>query len=264
MKTFTIFTFFLLMTTLFLTNEVKSQKRWDFNTDGNFEGWNRITNIGWGRKDSSGCISNVMVSGGALSMNITCGDPYIYGPADINLDAANNFIKLKMMNASSATKCQIYFITTIDTIWDENKHVDYTQLVTNDANETLYVIDMSMNYSWTGTIRQFRVDPTSDNNSGSVKIDYIEVTNTVGIQDFSLNNNFINIYPNPTTDLISIENKGNEKSILSIYNTTGELVLENQLTNEKNIVDVSSLSTGMYIVKIFSVHGTIQKKLLKN
>lgn len=73
--------------------------------------------------------------------------------------------------------------------------------------------------------------------------------NTVGIDDHNPENTFI-IYPNPTTDQISINFEGlNQNTILKIYSTTGKLTKEVSLTaNEK--IDVSALSPGIYIAVI--------------
>lgn len=72
----------------------------------------------------------------------------------------------------------------------------------------------------------------------------------------------LTLYPNPATDRITIDcsERINE---LSIYNLVGELVFQRQLNNNKNEIDVSNLSKGVYIIRVLSASGTMQQKLIK-
>jgi len=83
------------------------------------------------------------------------------------------------------------------------------------------------------------------------------LTNILSSDDFVLEN--FNIYPNPTTDILSIELKENltlEKVL--IYNTSGELVKE---TAEKTI-NVSGFAKGIYNVQVLTNHGKASKKVI--
>lgn len=78
------------------------------------------------------------------------------------------------------------------------------------------------------------------------------------------NNEFsseIAMYPNPATDSFSVVASNKAIENISVYNTTGQLVLENT-TNIEN-VDISQLNRGMYLVKITTDNGTYFKRLLK-
>ena len=69
---------------------------------------------------------------------------------------------------------------------------------------------------------------------------------TVGIRDHKPENTFT-IYPNPTTDYITLKTDGqNENIVLKIYSANGKLVKEASLNRDENI-DVSVLSPGIYI-----------------
>jgi len=69
------------------------------------------------------------------------------------------------------------------------------------------------------------------------------------------NNNEINIFPNPAKDILNIENAENAE--IQIYNIVGELIISTKQTS----VDVSSLATGTYIVKVISENNTTTKKI---
>jgi len=55
-------------------------------------------------------------------------------------------------------------------------------------------------------------------------------------------NDFVKVYPNPTTDKLIIVSKNLQKSIL--YNVSGQKVLE----SDRNELNVSELSTGVYVL----------------
>jgi len=109
-------------------------------------------------------------------------------------------------------------------------------------------------------------------NTANIYFDYNFpiVTNTattniqaLSTQDFAFGNYF-SLYPNPVKDILNIETKQTiEVSSINIYNQLGQLVLV--VPNAQNIakVDVSSLSSGNYFIKINSDKGTSNTKFIK-
>ena len=72
------------------------------------------------------------------------------------------------------------------------------------------------------------------------------------------------LYPNPFIDKLTIANNDcTSFSKLEIYNAIGQLVLEQDLYNNKNTITTKLLSTGIYFVSITSVDGIYTKKLIK-
>ncbi|ESU21187.1 hypothetical protein FEDK69T_25540 [Flavobacterium enshiense DK69] len=109
-------------------------------------------------------------------------------------------------------------------------------------------------------------------NSASIYFDYNFpiVTNTatttiqtLSTQDFNFATYFM-LYPNPVKDVLNIETKQTiEVSSINIYNQLGQLVL--LVPNAQNVskVDVSSLASGNYFIKINSDKGTSNTKFIK-
>lgn len=62
------------------------------------------------------------------------------------------------------------------------------------------------------------------------------------------------VYPNPTTDKLYIHAETKILS-LSIYNINGQLVLKKHQYDDKQPIDVSSLSKGVYTVKTYTTKG---------
>ena len=82
-----------------------------------------------------------------------------------------------------------------------------------------------------------------------------QTINTVGT---GINNipGFVNmsIYPNPTAQEITIDNV-EAGTILDIYDNMGSLVLQTKLKGDKDNVDVSSLSSGIYLMRFTDKEG---------
>lgn len=80
------------------------------------------------------------------------------------------------------------------------------------------------------------------------------------INDF--HDNFrINIFPNPATDNITIIIP--EKAIVDILNIEGQLLKSINAEEVQTNIDISSLASGMYFVKVKSIEGIAVKKFIK-
>ncbi|KAB1158073.1 DUF7619 domain-containing protein [Flavobacterium luteum] len=114
----------------------------------------------------------------------------------------------------------------------------------------------------------------SFSNTASIYFDYnfpiitntatTSVLQSLGTQDFEFSSYF-KVYPNPAKQLLNIDVKKNiAVSSISIFNTLGQqiLVIPNaQMTKQ---VDVSSLKTGNYFIKVTSNKGSASEKFIKN
>jgi hypothetical protein len=86
---------------------------------------------------------------------------------------------------------------------------------------------------------------------------------TLNNKDFEFSNYF-NLYPSPVSDVLNISTKENItiKSI-DFYNNLGQLVLAIPNAQKTDKVDVSSLTSGNYFVKINTDKGTSNGKFVK-
>lgn len=85
---------------------------------------------------------------------------------------------------------------------------------------------------------------------------------TLGLDENIWLINKINFYPNPASNLLTIDNKSNQEiKSISLNDTNGRSILEFKSTS--NQIDISNLSKGLYLVKIKTENGSIVKKLLK-
>lgn len=72
----------------------------------------------------------------------------------------------------------------------------------------------------------------------------------------------INIYPNPTSDVIYISNA--ENTIINIYDIIGNLVYSSNNTKNLNVINLSNLPNGNYIVKVQSETEIVTEKIVVN
>ena len=108
--------------------------------------------------------------------------------------------------------------------------------------------------------------------SGTVDvINNVDVNQSINIvegQTLSIEASEINqlsVFPNPASDFITIKSDYNLKdSIISVFDINGRRVINYKNTANNNMVDVSSLSNGEYILRVISSDGKIYStKVLK-
>jgi len=93
--------------------------------------------------------------------------------------------------------------------------------------------------------------------------DIISKNNSIvlGIQEDELSKS-LQIFPNPTPSSISIQKPDSlEISEIRIFNTIGQLLYQQSWTPK---IDLTTFSTGLFIVQFQTNKGTINKSLLKN
>lgn len=97
----------------------------------------------------------------------------------------------------------------------------------------------------------------NDGRFGSKATYMIDVTETVGVEDFTLETT---VYPNPATDVININTTDNVQSV-EIFNMQGQLVKVE--TGEVTSVSVKDLANGVYTLRLTTDNGTSMHKIIK-
>ncbi len=83
------------------------------------------------------------------------------------------------------------------------------------------------------------------------------IEENVGIVDLA---GRVNLYPNPAQNMVTIENAANAQ--VNIYNVAGKLVFAQQLNAEKEVLDLSDLSTGVYVVRVHADKVLMNERLV--
>ena len=127
---------------------------------------------------------------------------------------------------------------------------------------------------------RFRVFDSAGNGGGSIVLYDAEsdvVYNSAGnygegeeahfrtMESLNLNDNDLQnviIYPNPTKSILNIENA--ENSMIEIYDLLGRVVLSKNNISLNEQLNVSTLSTGTYLIKISNENKVITDKFIVN
>lgn len=87
----------------------------------------------------------------------------------------------------------------------------------------------------------------------------------VSVTNFNINKT-IEIYPNPSNDKINIIIPDMEKSTTSkmtLLSPIGQILITEKINNQKNVMNISSLPKGFYILTISVNENTFTKKIIK-
>jgi plastocyanin len=72
-------------------------------------------------------------------------------------------------------------------------------------------------------------------------------------------------FPNPASNNVSIQlPSGTEKAIVHFYDSLGRLALSKKVTKIKNTIDLNSISSGVYILKVITEDKIGSQKFIKN
>jgi len=107
------------------------------------------------------------------------------------------------------------------------------------------------------------VTATVEDANGCTVSDGVTVGSITGIWEHTAETGFV-LYPNPTTGMVWIEQKGSASDPLGIgwdlivYDFTGKVVLtKNRITDSSIIINLDELPSGIYLAKITSSNGAI-------
>ena len=100
-------------------------------------------------------------------------------------------------------------------------------------------------------------------NNGALLLDAVSVTIPLSREDF-LSSNF-EVYPSPASDIITVSNKNNVSvNSISIVDLNGRVLNQSKYTNQSKVqINISNLSTGIYMMNINTVNGIATKKIIK-
>jgi len=108
---------------------------------------------------------------------------------------------------------------------------------TGDNDDSEDLTDLS-----TGTYNVTVVDDFGCESTHQVSITVDAISNSI--------EQFVDVYPNPTTHFINIDLKENNSANYRLINLVGENIESSNITNQNNKLDVSTLENGIYFLEI--------------
>jgi len=156
----------LLLLALVLTRAEPARaasSSWEFNQDGDTEGW-RFNNG----------IVDPTVAQGALDFNVSGGDPWMVSQTVSIPAAENNVVVIRMKNGTANGAGRIYWATEQSPNLSQDKSKSFGLVTNAPGSFTEYRVDMRGAAAWAGNITQLRVDPADNSKfDGPMSIDYI-------------------------------------------------------------------------------------------
>ncbi|WP_052172516.1 T9SS type A sorting domain-containing protein [Psychroserpens jangbogonensis] len=195
-------------------------------------------------------LASLNISGATALLELYCGDnPFT--SLDLSTNTALTYLRC---NATSLTSIDLSANTVLSTLYGHNNTSLTSLNVANGNNSNFNYFYAADNSSLTC----IEVDNVawSDANWAVGKdtmASFSTNCSTLSVDEFTLNT--VSLYPNPTTSVLNIEiAQGFNQAI--IYSMLGKEILR---TQNKNI-DVSSLSNGLFLIKIENESGNVLSK----
>lgn len=118
------------------------------------------------------------------------------------------------------------------------------------------------NNSLISSVGEVFTNPVNSDQAGSGGIGAVSVIEffTLGIGDI-LSPGKLTLYPNPTSDFLFFETGDLSLKNIWVYNIQGKLIATKNITDKK--VDLTSLKTGIYLIKINNSHKNSFKIIKK-
>ncbi len=102
---------------------------------------------------------------------------------------------------------------------------------------------------------------TTDDEGNVVNCSFELTVEILGVDDFKFNNG-LSIYPNPTTNLVTIDSSNELLNTIKIFDISGkQLYTSNNLNASSKSIDISYLSRGIYFI---TLNDQVTKKIIKN
>ena len=141
------------------------------------------------------------------------------------------------------------------------------KIVIDFANSNIdYYLDNTLIFNaptWTAATKVGNLAITNDNYEGSAYFDEISYFDP-SLQTSQFSENILSVFPNPTKDIVNVSNTSASINSIEVTDLNGRVVKTVNAIDASNVqVNISDLSSGVYMMKIVSDQGTTTKKVIK-
>ncbi len=146
-----------------------------------------------------------------------------------------------------------------------------TELATNDTLENINVVIVGVDtvnlHPDSSVVRLFELSAELKNSFALNSLGCGFTFDTyVSENDASINENELNplsVYPNPSDQLVTIENIGIGNSEIKVVDINGRIVLSTDSTSDEVQLDVSQFVNGIYIIRVANEYGVRNVRFVK-
>ncbi len=238
---------------------------------------------------TNGTVGHFTGSGSTYTVDIT---PVSQGIVKINIAGAAAQDAASNNNVAAAEFSTTYTVNAVPSVVvlsspstdATNQPIGVSLIWNTSAGASSYTVQVSTSSDFSSTlVNQSGIQNTSYNISGlSYDTKYywrVKAVNINGASDWSTVWNFTTtnnvsvdeiisssdykLYPNPTKGMITIENAGEISSIMELYTMNGNIVMTKVLQSKKEKIDLSTISAGLYYIKLTNQWGSTIVKIIK-
>ncbi len=216
----------------------------------------------------SGCDSAVTLnltvhnSSSSTSIQNTC-DPVIVNGQTYTTSGIYTQMFTNTVGCDSTLVLDLTIINT-----DVSLTYNASLLSSNQTGASYQWLNCTTGYSIiAGETNQYYVVTTNGNyavvitNGACVDTSACYTINNIGIAENNLIEE-ITIFPNPTTGEFQLSVVGYQLSEIKITNVLGQIVYQQQSTDNRQLIDISSEPKGIYFIQLETENGMINKKLI--
>jgi len=187
-------------------------------------------------------------------------------------------------NATTATgKVTLYFTQAEFDAYNLTNTVKLPTSSTDNANKANLIVEKYAGTSNTGTVASYgstvaTITPNVNDIVWNNTYQYWEVSfqttgfggyfvktnsTTLGVSDTKENSD-VNVYPNPAQSIVNVTLGGVSKASVAIYDASGKLIRNVDISSNSNKINISDLVKGTYLFKItLDNNSTVIKKVIK-
>jgi hypothetical protein len=85
----------------------------------------------------------------------------------------------------------------------------------------------------------------------------------ISVEENNIETFELEIYPNPTTNLLTIKTNAVGKAEYFIYDINGRKLSQSSILNNQSVIDVSNFAEGLYLLQVQTDKGSINHKFIK-
>jgi kelch-like protein 20 len=211
--------------------------------------------------------NKVLIAGGITAMGVPSYIVDIYDISNNSWSTASLFMPRCLIKAATLND-KVYFAggATFNFGWS-----NYSNIIDiyNEEDESWSIDVMPVNClnPAIAAIGNYLVIAGGENENGVMDLVQVFYDPQTGINQQKNKEALINIYPNPAKDKITIdfpEPEGGTSAQVSIYGSAGQEMIKGKINNSKSEIDVTSLATGLYFIKVENNQNISFIKFIKN
>jgi hypothetical protein len=73
----------------------------------------------------------------------------------------------------------------------------------------------------------------------------------------------VSVYPNPATNSISVDLQNGAPHQISIFNSFGQKLVEENSEQEKTMIQLANMAAGVYYIEVFQGNKVFRQKIVK-